>query len=365
MDPALNRSPARLPNSDFWSGRRVLVTGHTGFKGSWLTLWLSMLGARIQGLSLPTNGAREAHWQALDVPIEDEILTDVVETEWQSRVRAFAPEVIIHLAAQSLVSVGYDAPYETFSTNVMGTGRILEFVAGSDDVSAMLVATTDKVYDPRQSLPHAEDAYLGGSDPYSASKAATELMMRAWPPGRAAVVAARAGNVIGGGDWSPRRLVPDMVRAWAAGHDVSIREPDAVRPWQHVLEPLAGYLLYLETTCDASVDLPRALNFGPADRQRVPVQEVVTVAAQAWADATGLDVRPGYSAAPESERMDEVSELLIDSRRAEELLGWASSMAWEDAVRMTVDWYTRADAGIPAADLSRLQINQYVDWVRR
>jgi CDP-glucose 4,6-dehydratase len=363
VDPALSPESRRSPSREFWSGRRVLVTGHTGFKGSWLTLWLSMLGATIQGLSLPTAGEREAHWEALGVPIDDDVRTDIDGTDWQDRVREFAPNVIVHLAAQSLVSVGHAAPLETFATNVMGTARVLQFTAEADDVSAVLVATTDKVYDPRQQLPYAEDAYLGGgADPYSASKAAAELVLQAWPPTGAAVVAARAGNVIGGGDWSPQRLVPDLVRAWAAGQEVSIREPHAVRPWQHVLEPLAGYLLYVEAAV-GTADVPRALNFGPADQQRVPVSEVVRVASRAWSQALGQAVEPGFISAPESERMNEVPELLIDSRRAHESLGWASRLGWEDAVRMAIDWYARAAAGTPPAELSRRQIEEYVERV--
>lgn len=354
----------RIPDVDFWTGRRVLVTGHTGFKGSWLILWLTMLGARIQGLSLPGAGPREQHWDSLDLTIEDDVRLDVVTTDWQARATDFNPEVIIHLAAQSLVSEGYAAPFDTFSTNVMGTARVLDFAAQSPEVAAVLVATTDKVYDARQRLPHSESAFLGGTDPYSASKAAAELVVGAWPRTGTNVVAARAGNVIGGGDWSPQRLIPDLVRAWREGHPVALRRPDAVRPWQHVLEPLAGYLVYLQAASTDRRNLPPALNFGPLDQQRVSVQQVVTAASKVWADLEGRDDAPGFSMESNGEPMSETGELVIDSSLAERALGWHGRLDWQEALHLTLEWYAEAAAGTPVAELSAAQIEQYVAGLR-
>ena len=203
-------------------------------------------------------------WNDLAVPLA-EYRGDIVSDGWQELVRSFAPSVVLHLAAQPLVSVGYEQPLRTFDVNVVGTGQLLEALHGLAGVEAVLVITTDKVYDSRQEPPYSEHSFLGGADPYSASKAAAEHLVHSWPASWP-LATARAGNVMGGGDWALDRLLPDMVRAWSAGHPVTLRSLAGVRPWQHVLEPLRGYLLHAEALVVRPGDIPRSLNFGPADR---------------------------------------------------------------------------------------------------
>ena len=247
---------------EYWSGRRVLVTGHTGFKGSWLTCWLRDLGAEVHGVSLPEPPSTPSLWDQLALPGVTEVRADVASGDWQDSVVAFDPHVVLHLAAQPLVSVGYADPATTFRSNVEGTARVLDLLPRVGSLAATVVITTDKVYDVRQPAPYAEDAFLGGKDPYSASKAAAELVVHSWPAAGTPVGTARAGNVIGGGDWALDRIVPDLVRAWSAGEEAELRNPAAVRPWQHVVEPLAGYLAYAEALATGR-DVPTALNFGP------------------------------------------------------------------------------------------------------
>jgi CDP-glucose 4,6-dehydratase len=239
-----------LPHQAFWRGKRVLVTGHTGFKGGWLTLWLSRMGADITGLSLPPSTKPSlfdlakigAHCHSHELDIRDYAAVEAV-------VREAKPEIIFHLAAQPLVRASYRDPLETFSTNVMGTANVLNALRLEGSARVIVAITTDKVYQNKEwPFPYREDDVLGGHDPYSASKAASELVIASYSASYLAekgmaVASARAGNVIGGGDWSEDRLIPDAVRAWQSGATLDIRRPNATRPWQHVLEPLSGYLV--------------------------------------------------------------------------------------------------------------------------
>lgn len=346
-----------LPDPTFWRDRRVLVTGHTGFKGAWLTCWLQRVGAEVMGVSLAEPVTSPSLWEQLALQGLCDVRDDVSQPgPWRAAVTRFAPEVVLHLAAQPLVSVGWREPTRTFAVNVGGTAQVLDLVAQLPSVAATVVVTTDKVYDPQQRPPHREGDPLGGRDPYSASKAAAELVVGAWPAGSPRGTA-RAGNVIGGGDWAPDRLLPDLVRAWSAGRSVELRNPGGVRPWQHVLEPLRGYLLYAEALA-AAASVPAALNLGPSDAQAVAVQDVVELAAQVWRACGHELTQPPWTVA-DSAAYEETSLLTLDSRLAGEALGWRSVLDWEGAVRMTLAWYDAVDRGAAPADLVHAQLADY------
>jgi CDP-glucose 4,6-dehydratase len=350
-----------LPDPDFWRGRRVLLTGHTGFKGSWLTAWLKQLGAEVMGVSLPTLPTEPSLWAQLGLAGVHDVRADIATDSWTTEAKGFSPEVVLHLAAQPLVSVGYAEPARTFEVNVQGTVQVMDLLSDLDDLMVALVVTTDKVYDPHQSAPHTEDHHVGGLDPYAASKAAAELVVRSWPGTFTARATARAGNVIGGGDWADGRLLPDLVRAWGAGERVVLRCPQGVRPWQHVLEPLRGYLLYAEALA-AGRDVPAALNFGPADGQSVAVAEVVAFAALRWRDLGGTVPGSGWVAAT-LPQYDETPELTLDSRLATDRLGWAGALHWHDAVTLTLEWYRGLGSGTAAADLVSAQLRSYTERI--
>jgi CDP-glucose 4,6-dehydratase len=352
-----------LPDPDFWSGRRVLLTGHTGFKGSWLTCWLRQLGAQVMGVSLPEPPTHPSLWDQLNLRDVKDHRADITTNDWTGPVRDFDPEVVLHLAAQSLVSVGYDQPAWTFEVNVLGTLHVLDLLSSLTSVAATLVITTDKVYDPSQQAPHDEAHRLGGREPYSASKAAAEMVVAGWPHPGPGLATARAGNVIGGGDWAADRLLPDLVRAWTAGQAPVLRRPEGIRPWQHVLEPLRGYLLYAEALAQRD-HVSRALNFGPADGQSVPVNELVPFAAAAWQRLGRSLPEPGWTESTDAP-FEETGELTLDSRRAREELGWASVLDWRSAVNLTLEWYAGANSGVPAIELITSQLASYSSTLGR
>ncbi len=329
-----------MVNTAFWKGRRVLVTGHTGFKGSWLTLWLRELGADVTGYSadLPTEPALYA-LARLSQDCRD-VRGDIGDEKGLNR--AFAesrPEVVFHLAAQSLVRESYRLPRETWRVNVSGTLALLEAVRASGSVKATVVATTDKVYENREGgIPFREEDPLGGHDPYSASKAACEILCESWRRSFMAAAAgqpaglatARAGNVIGGGDFAPDRLIPDFVRAANSGSPVRLRYPGAVRPWQHVLEPLSGYLTLAERLCGEPAGFSRPFNFGPSQTDVCAVSEV--------ADAAGalLGVRWEREG---SSQPHESGLLRLDSSLAAQKMAWSPRLRFAEALRMTCEWY--------------------------
>ncbi|WP_416953617.1 CDP-glucose 4,6-dehydratase [Nocardioides sp. T5] len=348
----------RTHDPAFWSGRRVLVTGHTGFKGSWLTCWLRDLGAEVYAVSLPPEAGATPLWDRLELDGVQDVRDDVAGTGWLAGAAAFRPEVVLHLAAQSLVSEGYRDPAGTFGTNVMGTVRVLSLVESLPDVRAALVVTTDKVYDVRQPTPFREGDFLGGKDPYSASKAAAELATHSWPDLTGRVVTARAGNVIGGGDFALNRIVPDIVRAWSTDETLVLRRPLAVRPWQHVVEPLLGYLLYAEDVA-AGRDVPRALNFGPDAAQAVTVQALVEHAAERWRELRGPAAGGAWEVDPHPE-MEETHDLTLDASRAQELLQWGNAWGWQEATSRTLEWYVRAADGEAPRALVLEQVADYV-----
>jgi CDP-glucose 4,6-dehydratase len=348
--------PSR-PDPGFWSGRRVVVTGHAGFKGSWLTCWLRNLGAEVHGVSLPEPPSDPCLWDQLQLSGVADHRHDIASTDWQADVRSFDPEVVLHLAMQPLVSVGYQDPGGTFRSNVQGTVNVLSLLADLPALLATVVITTDKVYDVRQPAPYTEDAFLGGKDPYSASKAAAELVVHSWPEsGGPPVATARAGNVIGGGDWALDRIVPDLVRAWSAGDELVLRRPDAVRPWQHVVEPLAGYLVYAQALATRA-DLPGALNFGPDDAQAVQVVDLVDRAAEVWRRLVPGST-PTWRFEPQPDLV-ETGLLTLDSTLAGSAIGWRSRWDWQEAISRTIEWYVATARGADPAAVTRAQIAEY------
>jgi len=350
-----------VPSKAFWKDRRVLVTGHTGFKGAWLTWWLRDLGASIMGVSLPELPSSPCLWDQLPQSGVIDVRSDISSAAWQDSVVDFDPEVVLHLAAQSLVPLSYADPMRTHLANVVGTARVLDLLPRLSSLAATLVVTTDKVYDTRQKMPFREDAYFGGADPYSASKACAELVVASWPKGETRVATARAGNVIGGGDWAADRLVPDLLRAWAAGEALQLRRPSAVRPWQHVLEPLRGYLLYVEALVNGRT-AATALNFGPSHHQCVPVGEVVAFAAREWV-TSGSD-EPSWGGRPTT-TLEETHLLEIDSSLAASELGWRNVLDWREAITMTLAWHAAHRSGTSAEGAVTRQLNDYIRLLER
>ncbi|BAL23763.1 CDP-glucose 4,6-dehydratase [Azoarcus sp. KH32C] len=341
-----------------YGGRRVLLTGHTGFKGAWLALWLERLGATVSGLALPPDTTPSLfHALRLDETIESNF-ADIRDVEAVRRVvTESAPEIVFHLAAQPLVRRGYIAPVETLATNVMGTAHVLEAARNCPSVRAVVVVTTDKCYENRGwDSGYRESDRLGGHDPYSASKACAELVAAAWrssycQSGDAPLLAtARAGNVIGGGDWAQDRLVPDIIRAIGAGQTVRVRNPDAIRPWQHVLEPLAGYLMLGARLLAGERFVAGAWNFGPALGDMQPVSTLCD------ALCTRLG---GQWRCDEGEHPHEAAVLRLDSSHAMLKLGWAPRWTLAQTLDLTADWYARVNGGEDARALTLEQISAY------
>jgi CDP-glucose 4,6-dehydratase len=333
-------------------GRKVLVTGHTGFMGSWLVLWLERLGAVVSGLALdPPTRPNNFELSGVGECLSHDLRGDVADLAVPSGViEALQPDVVFHLAAQSLVRDGYREPITTFGTNVMGTASVLEAIRRSGRRCVVVIATSDKCYENRgrpQGL--REDDPMGGADPYSASKGCAELVVASYrrsyfPPERAQehgvrLASVRAGNAIGGGDWSKDRIVVDAIEALVAGRPIPVRNPRSVRPFQHVIEPLAGYLMLaagLLTASDSRLD--GAFNFGPRARDAVEVQYLVEEILAAWGSGTWQDgSTPGQP--------PEAGSLRLSARKAERLLGWRPRWRTSEAIRRTVAWYRQYHAG--------------------
>lgn len=342
----------------FWNGRRVFLTGHTGFKGSWLSLWLQQLGADVSGYALPPPTTPSLFAAANVADGMTSVLGDLSDLpRMKQALAAQRPEIVFHLAAQSLVRASYQNPIATYETNVLGTARLLEAVRSCDSVRAVVIVTTDKCYENREWVwPYRENDALGGHDPYSNSKACAELLtgsfrdsfFRDGPP----IATARAGNVIGGGDWSEDRLIPDVVRALHAGKSVNLRYPDAVRPWQHVLEPLSGYLTLAQALVVDPRAAPRAVNFGPDPTAFCTVHEVVDAFSARFAGKPGW-VRDAGTHPPEARALTLSSEL------ADRALGWRPSLDIAESLSWTADWFRSYAAGENMRVFSQEQIARY------
>ncbi len=353
-------NPAALPQADFWRGKRVLLTGHTGFKGGWLALWLQRLGAEVHGMALAPSTTPSLFEAAHVAEGMAHHLVDIRDaTAVATAVRAARPQIVLHLAAQALVRASYREPLATYAANVMGTAHVLDALRGSDATRVAVCITTDKVYRNREwAYPYREDDALGGHDPYSASKAAAEIVIASYRDAYLreqglAVASARAGNVIGGGDWSADRLLPDAVRAWQGGQTLEIRRPQAIRPWQHVVEPLAGYLRLAEVLWQRPGEAG-AYNFGPATGDAATVGEVVTLARQAYGRG---DIHLGDG----SEGPHEAGWLALEAARARCVLGVVPRWPLAEAVARSMAWYRAHAEGADARALCLADIAAYID----
>jgi CDP-glucose 4,6-dehydratase len=348
----------------FWRGKRVLVTGHTGFKGSWLSLWLQSMGARVAGLALAPVTTPSLFELARVGGAMASTIGDIRDLAAVRRcVDGFAPEIVLHLAAQSVVRLSYDEPVGTYATNVMGTVHLLEAVRSCAATRAVVVVTSDKCYENREwEWGYRENEPMGGHDPYSSSKGCAELVTAAYRSSyfspasqqrhRASIASVRAGNVIGGGDWTRDRLIPDIMRAIAEKRAVAIRNPGAVRPWQHVLEPLSGYLMVAQRLYEQGDAFAAPFNFGPAYDDCRPVRWIVEQLSRAWGAGAiwEMDSRP---------QPHEANFLKLDSSRAAARLGWQPRWDLARALRAIVDWHKAHLAGADMREVVLAQIHEY------
>lgn len=350
-----------MKDDTLWKNKRILLTGHTGFKGSWLSLWLADLGAEVHGVALPPATQPNLYNTArIPTLLASDTYLDICNlTELKKLINTVKPEVVFHLAAQSLVQYSYDAPIETYAVNVMGTANVLEAIRCCDAVRAAVIVTTDKCYENREWIyPYREPDRLGGIDPYSNSKACAELVSAAY---RASffsssrnmhLATARAGNVIGGGDWADNRLIPDCVRAFSSSGSVTLRYPQAVRPWQHVLESIHGYILLAEHLLGENGSrFAEAWNFGPRVEDMRPVGEIANRVCHL------LNV-PYHMPAQAHER-HEASLLLLDSTKAKEYLKWTPRWQLQKTITETVEWYRHWLEGNDMLQFSQSQIKRY------
>lgn len=355
------------PDPGIWAGRSVLVTGNTGFKGAWLSLWLTRLGARVSGLALPPETDPSLFALAINGNDVKTTFADIRDFDLvRSCFEAVRPSVVFHMAAQSLVRPSYSDPLGTYATNVMGTAHVLEAIRQTGTTDAAIIVTSDKCYDNREwHWAYREDEPMGGHDPYSSSKGCAELVTSAYrssffgkddadaggKPCRIASV--RAGNVIGGGDWATDRLIPDIMRAFSTGEAAEIRNPHAVRPWQHVLEPLSGYILLAERLLAADGEtFAQAWNFGPADEDCRPVAHLVERMVKVW----GRDAQWRMTEGPHPH---EASFLKVDASKARARLGWRRRLPLDAALDWTVEWYGRHYDAAAAGPVTIEQIARY------
>lgn len=351
-------------STGFWAGKSVLLTGHTGFKGSWLSLWLQSLGAKVVGYALqpPTNPSLFATANVAEgmTSIEGDVrdlsaLTNVFEK--------YQPEIVIHMAAQALVRRSYTSPVETYSTNVMGTVNLLEAVRNTGSVKVVVNVTSDKCYENREWIwGYRENEPMGGYDPYSNSKGCAELVASAYRASffnpdqyakhRVAVASVRAGNVIGGGDWAEDRLIPDIMRAIVQGKPVQIRSPHAIRPWQHVLEPLSGYLVLAQKLHENGAAFSEGWNFGPNDEDAKPVSWIVDRLTKTWGEGAAWALDGGN-------HPHEAHYLKLDCSKAKARLGWHPRWHLDEALEAIVEWHRAHQAGSNMREITLRQIAAY------
>jgi CDP-glucose 4,6-dehydratase len=344
-----------IPSPSFWRDKRVLVTGHTGFKGTWLMNWLNELGATTAGLSY--SGYPKTILGNIDAQIDFNIDADIRGDDWQEKISNFQPQIIFHLAAQSLVYTGIINPQETFETNVIGSIHILELMDTITSIITVVIITTDKVYQiGNGDRPRIEEDPLGGVDPYSASKSAVELIAKAWPIGNEqSLLTARSGNVIGGGDAATKRLVPDLIRAWHSGEVISLRSPMGIRPWLHVLEPLRGYLLLAEFGFTQN-SLRQSFNFAPSPDNHVMVKEIAQRALATLPSNHGFAIQEQSTI-----EFFETKELMLNATKAKTQLNWSPIWGWEKAVDITFNWYQKFYQGVNPTSLYKADLDFYVN----
>lgn len=353
---------------EFWKQRRVFLTGHTGFKGGWLATWLLKLGAQVMGYALkPQTGPSFFVLCGLGKRMES-VIGDIREEEdLRHAIESFQPEIVFHLAAQSLVRRSYRNPVETFATNVMGTVHLLEAVRHMSSVLATVIITSDKCYENREWVwGYREEDPVGGHDPYSASKGCAELATAAYRrsfltnnDSPRCVATVRAGNVFGGGDWAEDRLVPDAIRAIQQGESLIVRSPGSLRPWQHVLEPLAGYLTLAERLYKQGEKWAGAWNFGPRDEDAVTVGSLCDTLIKLWGKGT-------WEAVQKEDAPREARCLKLDCSKARQMLGWHTCLTLNEAIEMTLAWYRKALSRVPDSALYQLtcdQIGSYEDRI--
>ena len=351
-------------NPAFWNGKRVLLTGHTGFKGSWLSLWLQSMGAQVVGYALapPTNPS------LFEVAKVSQGMTSIIGdirdlAKLQAVFAEYKPEIVIHMAAQPLVRYSYQNPVETYSTNVMGTVHLLEAVRNSPGVKAVVNVTTDKCYENKEWVwGYRENEPMGGYDPYSNSKGCAELVSAAYRSSffnasnyaqhGVAMATVRAGNVIGGGDWAQDRLIPDILAAFEQGRKVDIRNPHAIRPWQHVMEPLRGYLTLAEHLFEQGPSFAEGWNFGPNDEDAKPVGWIVAQMAALWGNDAQWQIDTG-------EHPHEAHYLKLDISKARSRLDWHPALRLNDALALIIDWARQRQAGADMRAVSLAQLQAY------
>jgi CDP-glucose 4,6-dehydratase len=349
---------------DTYKGKRIFLTGHTGFKGAWLLYWLHSLGANVKGYALAPDSEPSLYQLLNGDSLCESVIADLNErATLEQALLSFQPDFIFHLAAQPLVRLSYDIPVETFATNAIGTANLLDAVRRLDKPCTVVLITTDKVYENQEWVyPYRETDRLGGYDPYSASKACAELIINCYTQSffnpadyerhRKSVAVGRAGNVIGGGDWAKDRIIPDIVRALSAEQPVQVRNPSAVRPWQHVLEPLGGYLLLGARLAAKPASYGGAWNFGPYLQDTLPVSALVDAALQAW--GAGRYETPALVKQPH-----EAGLLKLDISKALNELGWQPRYSAAESISNTIAWYKRLANGSAAAKLVQADIEAY------
>lgn len=350
---------------NFYKGKKVLITGHTGFKGSWLSVWLNELGAEVAGIGLdPATDRDNFVLTRIGEKIGADIRADIRDGERMKQIfKEFQPEIVFHLAAQPLVRLSYDIPVETYQTNVMGTINILEAIRATDSVRVGVMITTDKCYENKEQIwGYRENEPMGGYDPYSSSKGAAELAIASWrrsyfnpekysTHGKS-IASVRAGNVVGGGDWALDRIIPDCIRALEARRPIDIRSPQAIRPWQHVLEPLSGYLMLARKMWDCPTEYCEGWNFGPRAESISTVWEVASKVVEAYGSGELRDLS-------DPNALHEAKLLMLDISKAKFRLGWEPRLNLSQTISLTTDWYKKYTSECPY-DLCVRQINEFV-----
>lgn len=353
--------------NNFYRGKRVLVTGHTGFKGSWLSIWLHELGAEVTGVSLEPFTERDNYvLSGIGQKIKADIRADIRDGERMKAIfQEHQPEIVFHLAAQPLVRLSYDIPVETYETNIMGTIHVLEAIRVTDSVKVGVMITTDKCYENKEQIwGYRENEPMGGYDPYSSSKGAAEIAIASWrrsffnpeqydKHGKS-IASVRAGNVIGGGDWALDRIIPDCIKALEGGETIDIRSPKAVRPWQHVLEPLSGYMLLACNMWEEPTKYCEGWNFGPRAESISTVWDVATKVVQNYGSGELRDLS-------DPNALHEAKLLMLDISKAKFRLDWEPRMDLNQTVALTVDWYKKYHLG----DVYTLCVNQIINYLSK